>query len=60
MTDLWSDRAEAYRTAPEHREDMVGSVDEALDILEALKPGITVGIEREGLELLYGYAYSVN
>lgn len=39
-------------------ESMVQTVDEALDYLEALRPGITSAVNREALELLYGYANS--
>jgi hypothetical protein len=42
----------------EQQENMVQTVDEALDHLEALKPGVTAPIDREVLELLYGYAQS--
>jgi hypothetical protein len=46
-------------TAPaDHSEELVQTVDEALDHLESLKPGLTTFIDREALELLYGYAYS--
>lgn len=37
---------------------MVQTVDEALDHLQALDPGVTASIDREALELLYGYARS--
>jgi hypothetical protein len=39
-------------------ENMVHTVDEALDRLELMKPGLTASIDREVLELLYGYAHS--
>jgi hypothetical protein len=42
----------------DQQENMVQTVDEALDHLEALRPGVTSTINREMLELLYGYAHS--
>ena len=42
----------------DQQENMVQTVDEALDHLEVLKPGVTATIDREVLELLYGYASS--
>ena len=45
-----------HMAASGYRDSMVRTIDEALDHLEALKPGVTSDIEREVLELLYGYA----
>src|SRR5690606_13966564 len=45
-----------HRAAPVHHSDLMWGVEQALDYLESLKPGVTATIDREVMELLYGYA----
>jgi hypothetical protein len=45
-----------HLAAPAHHSDLMWSVEQALDYLESLKPGVTATVDREVMELLYGYA----